>query len=181
MYRSVPIPDGYDVCRDRQHRRLLTPQPANGPASQRRVTVVEQAWWLVVDDNIRRWVKRYHRSWTQDAIVRHDRELEVLSRARTIASQRAGYDDDEWDAYVAGVRDGRFVTTQYFEEPVEFELPALTDESRPAKVLWAFFAVHVRRFARVRRVVFDWYSRHCGNPVRMDFHAELASATQGLY
>ena len=167
--RNAHAPDGYNAWRDALDQCLLIPEPANPDNSC--VHAAGEAWHVVFE-SVGRLFKNL------DTCVSVD-------DAKYLAMWRARYSAAEWDAYVAGVRDGRFVTHLFDgldleEYPMDLEVLVLT-RSRDAKTLWLFLRVHLRRLARVRRFLYAWYAPHCGNPAHMDFEQDLASATAGLY
>lgn len=160
-------PPGHDFFYTLDGKILIIPEPA-APDLERQATARE-AWQLVTN-------------WLHENVDRiEDQLFHSIQHAADVAVSRAGYSDEEWRAYVDGVRSLSFDWFRYesFSEPIELWELSLS-EPRGARGLWTFLKLNLRRLVRVRRVLFSWYAPHCGNPKHLDFAAELASATAGL-
>lgn len=176
-------PSGYAHFYDQHDHIHITPLPAEPDPLHVAATI--EAWELVRrrvahrvlqletdgpgDDNTR--------AWDHPENVFRDN----VENSAEVALGRAGYSDAEWAEHVDGIRNRTFEWYKYesHTEPIEYEERVLT-EPRDTAVLWHFFRLNVRRLVRVRRMLYEWYAPHCGNPKRLDMEKECASSMRGI-
>ena len=151
-------PRGYEVFYAPRNICQFSPIPSTpkNPATD----IVSEAWRLV-----------HRRAYEPDVSW----EVDACARAGVA---RARYNDAEWSSHLTAIRDKSYETFVYdsYELPVEVVAEFDWTLPRSPALLWFFFRVNVRRWVRVRRLLYDWYAPHCGAPRHLDFEAERASA-----
>ena len=156
-----PTPRLRSLLRTPQH---LPPSPIPSTPKNPATDIVSEAWRLV-----------HRRAYEPDVSW----EVDACARAGVA---RARYNDAEWYSHLTAIKDKSYETFVYdsYELPVEVVAEFDWTLPRSPALLWFFFRVNVRRWVRVRRLVYDWYAPYCGAPRHLDFEAERASARRGI-